>query len=156
MLNREFRPLENTHDTLWNVTLLNTALVCIVVIIHNETLLRLSSLLGKMRKSHHFRLIVAVLGCLTAHAAEVWIFATAFYYMHHAEGWGELVGNFDGSLMTTVYFSFTTFTTLGYGDIEALGALRHLTGIEALTGFLLITWSASFLFLEMQRYWPTR
>jgi hypothetical protein len=34
--------------------------------------------------------------------------------------------------------------------------LRHLTGIEALTGLVLITWSASFLFLEMQRYWPTR
>lgn len=156
MLKPEFRFLENTHDTLLNVTLLNTLLVCFVVVIHNETLIRLSSVLGKMRKSHHFRLIVAVLGCLVAHAAEVWIFATAFYFMHHAAGWGELVGNFDGSLMSSVYFSFTTYTTLGYGDIAALGPLRYLTGIEALTGFLLITWSASFLFLEMQRYWPTR
>jgi len=148
--------MENSHDTLLNVTLLNGLLVCVVVVIHNEALMRMSTMLPKMRRSHHFRLIFSVLGCLTAHALQVWIFATAFYFMHHAEGWGHLAGNFSGTLLDSVYFSFTTFTTLGYGDIEALGQLRYLTGIEALTGFLLITWSASFLFLEMQRYWPTR
>jgi hypothetical protein len=26
--------------------------------------------------------------------------------------------------------------------------------MQALTGFVLITWSASFLLLEMQKYWP--
>jgi len=148
--------LDATHDTLINVTLLNILLVCAVVVIHNEVLIRLSGLLARMRQSHHFRLIVVVLGCLTAHALQVWIFATAFYFMHHAEGWGQLTGNFSGTMLDCAYFSFTTFTTLGYGDIEAVGQLRHLTGIEALTGLMLITWSASFLFLEMQRYWPTR
>ena len=144
------------HLLMFNVTLLNITIVCTVVIIHNEALLRLSSILSRMRQNQHFRLIVAVLGCLTAHALEVWIFGSAYYFMHHADGWGTLVGTFSGSLLDCVYFSFTTFTTLGYGDIEAIGQLRYLTGIEALTGFLLITWSASFLFLEMQRYWPTR
>lgn len=148
--------MDATHDTLINVTLLNILLVCAVVVIHNEVLIRLSGLLARMRQSHHFRLIVVVLGCLTAHALQVWIFATAFYFMHHAEGWGQLTGNFSGTMLDCAYFSFTTFTTLGYGDIEAVGQLRHLTGIEALTGLMLITWSASFLFLEMQRYWPTR
>ncbi|WP_241264452.1 potassium channel family protein [Marinobacter daepoensis] len=139
-----------------NATLLNTLLVCVVVVIHNEALIRLSRVLTKLRQSHHFRLTIAVLGCLTAHALEVWIFATAFYFMHHAEGWGQLLGNFSGTMLDAAYFSFTTFTTLGYGDIEPMGQLRYLTGIEALTGLLMITWSASFLFLEMQRYWPTR
>ena len=148
--------MPSTYDTLLNVVLLNCALVCIVVFIHNETLLRLSTMLGKMRKSHHFRLIVAVLGCLISHALQVWVFATAFWFMHHADGWGLLTGNFSGSLLDCVYFSFTTFTTLGYGDVVPMGLLRYLTGIEGLTGFLLLTWSASFLFLEMQRYWPAR
>ena len=31
--------------------------------------------------------------------------------------------------------------------------LRYLTGLESLTGLVLITWSASFLYLEMTRYW---
>lgn len=33
------------------------------------------------------------------------------------------------------------------------GAIRFLAGTEALTGFILITWSASFLYLEMEQYW---
>lgn len=139
-----------------NAIVINTIIVVLVVIIHNEALVRLNSLLGKMKRSHHFRLVTGVLGVLAAHTLQVWIFATAFYAMHHAEGWGYLSKNFDGSLLDCAYFSFTTFTTLGYGDIEAYGVLRFLTGIEALTGLVLITWSASFLFVEMQRYWPTR
>ena len=141
---------------LLNATLINALIVVVVVVIHNEALLRLSGFLARMRQSHHFRLITGVLGILATHTLQVWIFGLAFYVMHHAEGWGELAGNFSGSLLDCVYFSFTTFTTLGYGDIEAMGILRFLTGIEALNGLVLITWSASFLFVEMQRYWPTR
>lgn len=141
---------------LLNATIINGAIVILVVVIHNQALVRLSGLLANMRQSHHFRLIVAVCGVLVAHSLQVWIFAGAYYLMHHAEGWGQLIGNFGGSLLDCAYFSFTTFTTLGYGDIEALGVLRFLTGIEALTGLVLITWSASFLFVEMQRYWPNR
>jgi hypothetical protein len=49
--------------------------------------------------------------------------------------------------------SFVTYTTVGYGDLVAGGYLRYLTGVEALTGLILITWSASFLFIEMGKYW---
>ena len=90
---------------------------------------------------------------MTAHAIEVWIFAISFFLMHRSEGWGHLEGNFDSSLLDCVYFSFTTYTTLGFGDIEPQGDLRFLTGLESLTGLLLITWTASFLYLEMARYW---
>jgi len=73
--------LDITHDSLLNVTLMNTLLVCIVVVIHNEVLLRLSGLLAKMRQGHHFRLIIAVLGCLTAHGVQVWF---CFRVLPHA------------------------------------------------------------------------
>ena len=144
------------HVNLLNATLINGLIVAIVVLIHHEVLIHLSGILSRMRQSHRFRLIAAVFGVLAAHTLQVWIFASAFYFMHHAEGWGQLAGNFSGSILDCVYFSFTTFTTLGYGDIEAFGILRFLTGIEALAGLVLITWCASFLFVEMQRYWPTR
>jgi hypothetical protein len=47
----------------------------------------------------------------------------------------------------------TSYTTLGVGDVYPKGLLRILVGVEALNGFLLITWSASFTYLMMQRYW---
>jgi len=58
-----------------------------------------------------------------------------------------------GQLLDAVYLSFVTFTTVGYGDLIANGYMRYLTGVEALTGLILVTWSASFLFVEMQKFW---
>lgn len=141
------------YANLLSATAINATLVVVVVLMHHEMLVRLSVLLAKMHESHHFRLVVAVLGVLIAHTAEVWVFAGAYFYMHHADTWGLLTGNFDGSFLDCIYFSFSTFTTVGYGDIEPIGELRFLTGIEGLTGLVLITWSASFLFVKMQRYW---
>lgn len=73
--------------------------------------------------------------------------------MIQAGKFGYLDGNFDGSLLDCAYFSFTSYTTLGFGDITPHGAIRFFPWIESLTSLVLITWTASFLFLEMQRYW---
>lgn len=135
------------------VVLANIAVVSIAVIIHYECLLRLTLLLARVKIRHRLRILLGVGGALLAHAVEVWVFAFAYYFIHHAKTWGGLTGNFNGSLMDCVYFSFTTFTTLGFGDIQPTGDLRFLTGIESLTGLVLITWTASFLFVEMQKFW---
>jgi hypothetical protein len=34
--------------------------------------------------------------------------------------------------------------------------VRVVSGLESLTGLLLITWSASFTYLEMSRLWDVR
>ncbi len=135
------------------VTIVNVIVIGVVVAIHYEFLHQISRLMPRLAFPHRSRIVLGVFGALTAHAVEVWIFAGSFYLMHHSETWGHLVGNFDGSLLDCVYFSFTTYTTLGFGDIEPNGHLRFLTGLESLTGLVMITWSASFLYLEMTRYW---
>ncbi|WP_299018129.1 potassium channel family protein [uncultured Photobacterium sp.] len=135
------------------IFLVNSSIAVIAVIIHYEFLYHLTTIIPKMTIFHRFRIVFGVFGALVAHTVEVWIFSFAYYWMHHHEGWGHLSGNFDGSLLDCAYFSFTTFTTLGFGDIEPTGNLRYLTGIESLTGLVLITWTASFLYLEMRRYW---
>jgi len=138
------------------VVLVNIAVVLAAVVIHYEFLFRLSLLLRDVKIRHRPRVLLGVGGALIAHAVEVWLFAVVYYLMHHAQSWGKLTGNFDGSLMDCVYFSFTTFTTLGFGDIQPEGNMRFLTGIEALTGLVLITWTASFLFVEMQKFWDSK
>ncbi|SFV61861.1 hypothetical protein MNB_SUP05-5-466 [hydrothermal vent metagenome] len=133
--------------------LINSLVVAIAVFIHYELLHRISTYLPMMPIKPRFRIIFGVISSLVAHVIEIWVFAISYYYMHHANNWGALKGSFNGSIIDCLYFSFTTYTTLGFGDIEPLGNLRILTGIEALTGLVLITWTASFLFYEMQRYW---
>lgn len=138
------------------VFLMNSLVVAIAVMVHYEFLYRVTLYIPKMKVKHRFRIVFGVFGALIAHALEIWIFAIAYYFMNLVDDWGHLTGNFDGSLMDCGYFSFTVFSTLGFGDIEPIGHLRYLTGIESLTGLVLITWSASFLFFEMQRHWTTK
>lgn len=135
------------------VTIVNCLVVAIVVLIHYEFLYRLTRLLPTLKVKHRFRIVIGVGGSFVAHVVEIWVFALAYFLMVGVLGWGSFEGNFDGSMLDCFYFSFTTYTTLGFGDIQPFGEVRYLTGIESLTGLLLITWTASFLYLEMQKFW---
>jgi hypothetical protein len=135
------------------VVAVNVAVIAIAVIIHYEFMYRFTLLMPKLKIRHRFRIVLGVFSALTSHAIEVWIFALSYYWMHHSKTFGSLEGNFGGTLMDCAYFSFTIYTTLGFGDIVPHGNMRYLTGLESLTGLVLITWTASFLYLEMTRYW---
>jgi hypothetical protein len=133
--------------------LINSALVASAVVIHYEMLRLLSVVIPRLKIKHRLRVLIGVFGTICAHVIEVCLFGLAFFLMIHYGDFGSLKGNFDGSLVDSIYFSFTNYTTVGYGDIEPLGALRFLAGVEALTGLSLITWSASFMFMEMTQFW---
>lgn len=128
-------------------------LVAVAVMIHYEMLRVLSLVIPKLQIKHRLRVVIGVFGTICAHIVEVWLFGLAFFLMLATGDFGNLQGNFNGSLLDCVYFSFTNYTTLGYGDIEPLGAVRFLAGLEAITGLSLITWSASFMFMEMTHFW---
>jgi len=135
------------------VSLVNIFVVSLVVLVHYECLFHLTRLLPKLRVKDRFRIVFGFAGTLVAHVIEIWVFAFAYYLMAQRFGWGSFSGNFEGGMLDYAYFSFTTYTTLGFGDIQPIGDVRFLTGIESLTGLLLITWSASYLFIEMQNSW---
>lgn len=135
---------------------INALIVMLSVIVHYEFLSRLTILMAAQKTRRRFNILVGVYGAFIAHTLEIWIFAVAYYLLGDAKSWGYLEGNFDGSLMDCAYFSFTTYSTLGFGDITPHGDLRYLTGIESLIGLILITWTASFLFVEMQKHWNSK
>ena len=65
------------------------------------------------------------------------------------------LGGFDGEAVATFvdifYFSLINLTTLGMAPIEPLRHLYLLAGIEAMTGFLLVSCSASLIFKTMNK-----
>lgn len=136
-----------------DVFFINIFLLTLAVLIHYECLYQITRYLPKSPFQHRSRILIGVFGALFAHIVEVWLFGAAYYFMHAHEQYGYLTGNFNGGWWDSIYFSFTVYTTLGFGDIQAHGPLRFVTGIESLTGLVLITWTASFLYLEMRRYW---
>jgi prepilin signal peptidase PulO-like enzyme (type II secretory pathway) len=135
---------------------LNAAIVAVAVLIHFEALNMLSILTPRIPVRHRLRVLIGIFGALIAHVIEIFLFAVGYYFMVNHSGFGTLVGRIDNSLMDYAYFSFVNFTTLGFGDIVATGDIRFLTGLEALTGLVLITWTASFVFVEMEKQWKYR
>lgn len=129
------------------------AAVIICVGIHYETFVLLSAWLPRLHVRPRRRILVGILAALVAHILEIGVFALAYWELDRRPGLGELVGEkFAGQFPDYLYFSTVTYTTLGFGDITPHGTLRLLVGIEALAGLVLITWSASFTFLQTQRY----
>jgi Ion channel len=128
-------------------------LVSSAVIIHYESLRAISILTSVLTIPHRALSLVVIAGVLLAHLIEICLFAVGFFVMHAHLGLGSVEGEFNGSMLDYFYFSATTYSTLGVGDLFPTGVIRLVAGIEALTGFVLIGWSASFTYLSMQRSW---
>lgn len=127
-----------------------TAILCVVM--HHEFLYWWASRIN--RHSSHGRLVILwlVLSLIIMHSLEITVFALAYYLVVNSGLPGSLVGDIQG-FGDYIYYSAAVYTTVGYGDITPLGILRPLSTYEALTGLVMITWSASFTFPEMQRFW---
>ncbi len=136
--------------------LLALGLLAVTVLIHYEVLAFTGRRLQRSAIRPRKRVLVAIFACLGAHLAEVALFAAVFAALLAIGGFGSIEGVFEPVARDFLYFSLTNYTTLGLGDVHATGALRLLIRIESLAGFLIITWSASFGYLTMQRYWHPR
>jgi hypothetical protein len=140
------------------ILLLSIALVITCVLVHYEALRLLTALLARLKALHRVRVLVLILGLLIAHIIEVWIYALAYGGVDGHTTFGRLVHTStptDVAWLDYVYFSFVTFTTVGYGDFVPVGPIRFIAATEALNGWVLLGWSVSFTFLEMQRFWRT-
>ena len=131
----------------------STIVVVVCIVLHYEAMSVSSRLLPRLRVPKRARILGLIAAMMTAHVIEVWIFGLAYWAL---DGWphlGQLQGPVDEGALDFIYFSVACYTTLGFGDIVPVGPARILAGAEALAGLSLITWSASFAFLEMQRDW---
>lgn len=124
--------------------LMSGVMVGATVTIHFAGLLILMWLLRA--RGHNFRahesvigqiaaIVFVVLGLVAIHTVEIWLYAILYY------GLGALQ-HFEEAL----YFSTTSFTTIGYGDVVLDRKWRILGAIEGANGLILFGWSTAFLF----------
>lgn len=138
------------------VVLATLAAVALSVLTHYEGLSLAYQGLARMPGAHNRTKVLYGIGAvLLLHVCEVWIFGLVTWELLMHPGFGSL-GPAALHLFDVIYFSASTYTTLGFGDLAPIGPIRFLSGTEALTGFVLITWSASFTYLEMERFWRPR
>jgi hypothetical protein len=139
-----------------NVAIISVVLVITCVLLHYEVLRKISKVLAQLVRLHRLRVLVLILGLLLTHIVEIWIYSVAYWLLNGHADFGHLeiaAAHTQPGWLDHIYFSFTTYTTVGYGDIFPVGPIRFIAATEALNGWVLLGWSASFTFLEMQRFW---
>src|ERR1700709_807841 len=101
---------------------LSALLVTINIFVHYEVLRFLSAYVPKLGLAVRVKVLVVVLGCFVAHTIEVWLYALSYMLIDRA-GIGSLQGQVDESFADFLYFSATSYSTLGFGDVyrSALG-----------------------------------
>ncbi len=90
-------------------------------------------------------LIIVATGVLlvTGHFLEVLIWAGTYAVVGAAPTGTELV-----------YFAFSNYTTLGYGEVLPVAGWRLLAPMTALNGILLIGWSTALIYAILRRAVP--
>lgn len=126
--------------------ILGAILICVTVLVHAVALDYLIKLLEKnsvFYRRHFYRfwrvimITKTVLGVFLANIVEIWIWAV-FFLGVQADG----INDFE----TALYFSTSSFTTVGFGDVYLLHDWRLLGSFEAANGMLLFGWSTAFIF----------
>lgn len=137
----------------WLGGIATICLVALSVILHFEGMDYLSRSMGGWRVPTRARMVLLIFCLIGLHSVEVWLFGAGIFGLDQIPGLQALAHAQPMKMLDAVYLSAITYTTVGYGDIVPHGPLRLVMASEALTGLVMITWSASFTYLEMERYW---
>jgi hypothetical protein len=99
------------------------------------------------------KVLYGIFSVLLIHLAEIVLFGVVLWLLTLWPANGALAGEEVSTVFDYLYFSAVTFSTVGFGETWPTGPVRFLCAMEALAGFVLITWSASFTYLEMEKFW---
>jgi len=132
--------------------MLSIGLMVMAVVFHywslGKLLLRLPQR-GEQR-NHFLRSVVVLLLLVCVHLAVILGFACGLSFVSLYCDAGRLAGDLGTSFMDFFYHSAVTYSTLGISEVPK-GPLKFMTALEALTGIILLTWSATFYYSVMGR-----
>lgn len=97
-------------------------------------------------KHRHLGVLFTFWGLALLHLVEIAVAAMMLALLLSSPGNGSLSEGFGSSAADYLYFAGVSFATLGYTQLEAHGPIRLLVMTLSLSGFMLITWSATFIY----------
>jgi hypothetical protein len=86
-------------------------------------------------RAHALLLFLVFTALLASHLLQAALWAGAYY----------LIGGFD-DMATSLYFSLSSYTTVGFADVVLPQHLRLLGPLEAAIGVLMFGWSTGYIF----------
>lgn len=128
---------------------LASMMVGLTVTVHFAGLSALLALIQKHRRStdrvrtfleNGAVMVGSALGLFALHGVEIWTYALLYWSM-------SIFSSFEPAL----YFSTSTYSTIGYGDVVLPVGRRLLGAIEGVNGVILLGWSTAFFFTVVHR-----
>lgn len=101
--------------------------------------------------SHFLRSVGILLLLVLVHVAEILWFSGSYYLARDVLNLGGFTDKFKPIFRDYFYYSLVTYTTLGLSEFSPVGHVKVITGIESLTGFIMLTWSATFFYSLVNR-----
>lgn len=110
--------------------------VLITVGIHFEILLATTTRLHRAPRLDRFRVALAILAAMCAHIIEIFVFALGWQLMERISPGRFSIA--DPGFEDCLYYAMSTYTSFGYGDLVTTGFSRVVSGVQGLTGLVLI------------------
>lgn len=127
----------------------STVLVALTALLHLAGLAALIALLqrhaGRVRTVHvrldqALLVLIAVFTLFMLHGVEIWLYAAVY----------AVAGEFR-DFEDALYFSTSTYATIGYGDLVLSRSWRIVGAIEGVNGIILLGWSTAFFVSIVRR-----
>jgi len=123
-------------------------LIALGTLLFNFLLRRMWQYLRKREHRRHLTMQMSMFGVFFCHSVVVWMYGVAYWLMVEKFHFGALTGDFPaGHFFTYIYFSATTYSSLGFGDVIGHGPVRFLTN-----GLIMIGWSITYTYFATERY----
>lgn len=143
------------------ISCLSTLVIAVTSLITYEILGAVWNLLPRLHISPRLRVLLIIIPIFAAHIIGIWIYAGVYFCIENFTGFGQLTGAIAPanlsyeSFIERLYFSASTYASLGLGDITPIKDLRMLASAEVLNGLVMIGWTISFTYLAMEKFWLT-
>lgn len=121
--------------------------IAVLALIHVGLLLGITRIVPRQPSSPPFVTFYVFFLLAISHFVEISLYAVYLAVLEQTLWPGSLIlSSPEGSFRDWLYFSGINFTTLGYTSQHVNGPLRMVSMFEPLAGFMLLTWSATYLY----------
>ena len=117
---------------------------------HHFGILCVRQCIPRLDANRHRSILTAFMGLLILHTAEILAGAVFYAGIISADWFGQLGGSYQGSFDDLIYFSGMNFVTLGFTQMTTDGPIRMISMMQSLGGFMILTWSATFIYSVWQ------
>jgi hypothetical protein len=133
--------------------LLGYLAVLSAAVFHSFALQNITTLVPRQKLDRQGTSFIVFALLTLAHLIEITAFA-GYVYTMKIFLWPDSFAGFEPATFGDIlYLSGINFTTLGLTKMELVGPLRLVIMMQSVAGFMLLTWSAAYLYRASGDYW---